>query len=72
MHQAKSLINFIQINHKKNKDVRLVIIFFNDKDDIKEVYDEDLDEKVEDNIWVFPDGCTDFDPPFKLGFTKIK
>ena len=71
MHQAKSLIDFIQSNHKKNKEVRLVIIFFNDEDDIKEVYDENLDEKVED-IWVFPDGGTDFDPPFKLGFTKIK
>ena len=39
--------------------------------DIKEAYDEDLDKKVGD-IWKFPGGDTDFDPPFKLGFTKIK
>jgi hypothetical protein len=71
VHQAKVLIDFIQSNHKNNKKVRLVIIFFNGKANIKEVYDEDLDEIVGD-IWEFPDGGTDFDPPFKLGFTKIK
>jgi hypothetical protein len=32
------------------KKVRLVIIFFNGRSDINEVYDEDLDEKVGD-IW---------------------
>ena len=49
----------------------MVIIFFTGRADIEEVYDEDLDETVGD-IWESPDGGTDFDPPFKLGFTKIK
>ena len=71
VHQAKILIDFIKTNHKNEKKVRLVIIFFNDEDDIKEVHDKDLDEDIED-IWDFPDGGTDFDPPFKLGFKKIK
>jgi hypothetical protein len=70
VHQAKVLIDFIQSNHKNNKKVRLIIIFFTGRADI-EVYDEDLDEIVGD-IWEFPGGFTDFDPPFKLGFTKIK
>ena len=49
----------------------MVILFFNGKKDIKEAHDENLDKKVED-IWKFPGGGTDFDPPFMLGFTKIK
>lgn len=72
MHQAKVLIDFIQTNHKNNEKVRLVIIFFTSLKDIKEAYDENLNIKVDDDIWKFPGGGTDFDPPFKLGFTKIK
>jgi len=30
VHEAKVLIDFIQSNHRNNKKVRLVIIFFND------------------------------------------
>lgn len=70
VHQAKILIDFIKTNHKNIKKVRLIILFFNGKDDIKEAYDEDLDEDIGD-IWKFPGGGTNFDPPFKLGFTKI-
>ena len=65
------MIDFIQNNHICTEKVRLVILFFNGKKDIKEAHDENLDKKVED-IWKFPGGSTDFDPPFMLGFTKIK
>jgi uncharacterized protein YegL len=61
---AKKLINHIKVNHVDRRKVRFVAIVFNENANI--LYDGDIDGETE-NIWNFPSGGTNFDPPLSLG-----